>query len=132
MPDFDPEDVNPEGRTPGDKLVLEQPDPLTILRQVISEALSPLAQKVERLGAALDKTTAELREEIQQVQAHSFADGVPASLRTDDPAIRGRMSAARSVTIPTRPVVENPQDYTNVASDNIVRNSRKHHVKDEE
>lgn len=107
------------------------PDPFHLLKQMVEEIMSPVIKKLDHLV----DDNAKLHEEIASVKNHNFADGVPAHLRgsAHDPAINtGRMSAARSVTIATRPVRENPEEYKNVVDPGtVVRNSLSNPIKEE-
>lgn len=87
------------------------PDPMAAMRAMMAELLAPLQTQIKELGAENTR----LREEAIKNAESGFADNVPNHLRSDDRLVDpGRMSKARSVTIRTRPVVENPQDYANV------------------
>lgn len=93
-------------------------DPLAAMRAMMTELLAPLQTQVAELVTSKKELEAEntrLREEAIKNADISFASDVPSHLRSDDRLVDpNRMSKARSVTIRTRPVVENPQDYQNV------------------
>lgn len=82
------------------------------LKQLVSGAVR---EAVAEATAPLVAQNARLQEELQKVSATGYADGVPQHLRRHDPNVDpSRLSVARSVTLATRPVVENPDQYQNV------------------
>lgn len=81
---------------------------LTDLKGLIKEA-------VQEATGALMEANQRLQEQVQKSSATDYAEGVPEHMRRADPAVDpSRMSVARSVTIATRPVQENPEQYANV------------------
>lgn len=100
-----PEVVNPA------PVVDNSVDPMAAMKAMMAELLAPLQTQIKELVTENTR----LREEAIKNAESNFADNVPQHLRSDDRLVDpGRMSKARSVTIRTRPVVENPSDYANV------------------
>jgi len=79
--------------------------------------MSNEAAPVDPMQAILDRLT-KLEEENKALKAKAeAAEATPAHLATNaGNGTQYRASVARSVTIPTRPVVENPEQYENVIS----------------
>lgn len=103
---------------PPQQVTLSMDDLRAMMKEAVQEAVAaataPLLQKNEKLQA-----------EVAQSSGMDYADGVPSHLRRGDVAVDpSRMSVARSVTLATRPVVENPEQYRNVVdASGLVRNS---------
>lgn len=86
------------------QISLSLKDLKALISGAVQEAVAPLIQKNQAL-----------QEQAQRSSSMEYADGVPAHLRRGDPNVDpNRMSVAMSVTIPTRPVQENPEQYKNV------------------
>ncbi len=90
------------------KVTFENVDPQQQIKDMLKEALEPLQVSLKEMMAE----NARLRNELVEKEALQYAPGVPQHLRRDDPLVDpSRMSVARSVTISTRPVRDNPGDY---------------------
>jgi hypothetical protein len=93
-------------------------DPLKIIlaeMQAMKKAMGDLATQNQAL-----------QEKVSEREAMGFADNVPSHLKQN---IRGdgklsRAHIARSVVVMTRPVAENPTDYSNVVDGgNLIQNN---------
>ena len=93
--------ISPE---PEEKVTISLSDLRTLIRENVKEAVAPLIER-----------NAQLQEEVAKAGHLEYATGIPLELqRTDVNVDPRRMSVARSVTIATRCVVENPDQYRNV------------------
>lgn len=103
---------------PPQQVTLSMDDLRAMMKEAVQEAVlaatAPLLHKNEQLQA-----------EVAQSSGMTYAEGVPQHLRRGDPSVDpNRMSVARSVTLATRPVIENPDQYTHVVdASGLVRNS---------
>ncbi len=89
---------------PEEKVTISLADFKSLVADAVREAVAPFAE-----------ANAKLQEQVAQASQMSYADSIPAHLRRGDPNVDpSRMSVARSVTIATRPVRENPEQYANV------------------
>lgn len=87
-----------------ERVSLSKADLQSLIAGAIKEAMAPLVEK-----------NAQLQEEVLKNNHLGYADGIPPEMqRTDSAVDPRRMSVARSVTIATRCVVENPEQYSNV------------------
>jgi hypothetical protein len=108
---MDPETDNP---TPLPASPAPAPPPLP--SPGMEEVLKAITEMQAQLSA-LAEENAKLRAEVSKSSGMDYAEGVPAHLRRGDPAVDPRrMSVARSVTVATRPVIENPEQYRNVVA----------------
>ena len=86
------------------------------------EPLDELLAEVRSQRTMLEDLVKEnkaLKEQLTEInnkkESAKYADGVPMEMRRSDPKVDpSKMQAARSVTIMTRPVAEQPKDYVNV------------------
>lgn len=90
--------------SPEEKVTISLSDFKALVAEAVKEAVQPFAE-----------ANAKLQEQVAQASHMAYADGIPAHLRRGDPTVDpSRMQVARSVTIATRPVMENPEQYQNV------------------
>lgn len=99
--------MEPETNPPAnseEKISLSITDLRKLVSDAIQEAVAPLVQRNQ-----------ELQEEVTKAGHLDYADGIPLEFqRTDLNVDPRRMQVARSVTIATRCVIENPEQYRNV------------------
>lgn len=107
-------EANPQTEPQEEKVTMTFSDLRALLREEVKAAVAPLLEQNQAL-----------QEQVTKSSAMDYAEGVPAHLRRGDPAVDpNRMSVARSVTIATRPVIENPEQYQNVVDPGtLVRNT---------
>ncbi len=95
--------VSPEP-VPEEKVSLSLTDLKALISGAVQEAVAPFA-----------KANLELQEKIAQAGRLEYAENIPGHLQRRDPNFApSRSDVARSVTIATRPVIENPEQYSNV------------------
>ena len=89
---------------PEEKVSLSLTDLKALISGAVQEAVKPFAD-----------ANAKLQEQVIQSGQLGYADNIPQHLRRGDPNVDpSRMNIARSVTIATRPVRENPEQYANI------------------